>query len=423
MVKLSGGFSGRVRIVKTREDGTVTYDESFHNHILASGVSSLYQRMHALGTDSADWDYYLDRLVFTSFQYLFLGTGTTEPTIDDSGLEARSGTLAGKLFRDAHAENYGDYMSGSFRNSNPVASFNDPDNGIHWVEMTMDFPYGKGEAEGVWTELGLADSTSYTNPFSRALIRDGSGTPISLTVLSDEYLSVFYTIRFEDGMGFPQDTTFDMDGTTYTCSFGPIHGGWRDNHGYFGENLPLLLMTPTSGDLSWFGSDYSYSKSFDPVTLTATHDWTFPPTNDNRSIGGMTNTTGASLPPSFADGINFLMPYGGYFSPVIQKPANNQVTMSIQCQITILGPPVEGVVFTEGSTTLDATWDAYPNATEYQVVLRQAGAEIINQTITAPTVTASFAGLTPSTQYDLDVQAITPGRNSSRVIFSASTTA
>nr|WP_284047831.1 fibronectin type III domain-containing protein [Halomonas gemina] len=150
--------------------------------------------------------------------------------------------------------------------------------------------------------------------------------------------------------------------------------------------------------------------------MTVTHQLQFEPTTDDEFISRITCRPGGSYD---SDGL-----YDIEFTPSLKKKADYRVTLDIDVAFDIQGPPVEGVsASASSSTSLDFTWDAYPDATEYTLVLRQAGTVIEEQTITAPTATASFTGLTASTEYHLDIQPKTAGRDGARSIHAASTTA
>lgn len=155
--------TGHFRIEKRRHDGTLTWETEFNNLVLDIGFSNLMDRLG----DTDD----------INPEYLYLGTGTSEPSRADTGLESVSGTLPGKKWAI----------------STPVGNYNP---GVEiYSQVDMQFDYSEGEAEGVWTELGLAFGSTYSLPYNRSLIRDDVGNAISLTVLSDEFLTVYVSLR------------------------------------------------------------------------------------------------------------------------------------------------------------------------------------------------------------------------------------
>lgn len=161
-------LSGRWRVVKENSDGIVM-DESFDNIVLDVG-----------------WENFKEYAVATFYasayrpvpKYLYLGTGSTEPAATDLGLESVSATLPGK-YRTA--------LSFSGDTSYP--------NGIGYHQANLTFAYGEGEAEGVWTELGLAYDDAYSKPYNRSLFRDENGSAISITVLNDEWLTIYVSLK------------------------------------------------------------------------------------------------------------------------------------------------------------------------------------------------------------------------------------
>ncbi|MCU0702284.1 MAG: hypothetical protein MUC96_37785, partial [Myxococcaceae bacterium] len=63
--------------------------------------------------------------------------------------------------------------------------------GYAWARRTFRFPVGS--ATGNITEVGVGWSA--TDCFSRALTVDGGGSPVTITVLADEFLDVTYELR------------------------------------------------------------------------------------------------------------------------------------------------------------------------------------------------------------------------------------
>lgn len=177
---------GKITVIKGRGDRE-TYRQQFENVVLDAGLSEYMSRICSVvnGVTPAGQPHEV-------FNYLYLGTGTTQPARSDTGLEARSGTLPGKRHAD---EDDGFESTASRRPYSTSRQGPQAPGDPYRLSFVYRFAYEEGEAEGVWTELGMGDS-NYQHPFSRALFRDESGTPISITVLSDEYLLVFYEVSF-----------------------------------------------------------------------------------------------------------------------------------------------------------------------------------------------------------------------------------
>lgn len=65
----------------------------------------------------------------------------------------------------------------------------------YWGATTNTYRFAAGTATGNLTEVGVGWATTGNTLWSRALIVDGLGNPITITVLSDEVLDVSYTLR------------------------------------------------------------------------------------------------------------------------------------------------------------------------------------------------------------------------------------
>lgn len=67
----------------------------------------------------------------------------------------------------------------------------------YYVSRKITYKFAEGAAAGNLAEVGIGTTanTSWTM-FSRALIKDGSGSPTTITVLSDEALDVIYELRY-----------------------------------------------------------------------------------------------------------------------------------------------------------------------------------------------------------------------------------
>lgn len=185
------GITGYVFAERIKPDGSVAQKLAFPNVILNVGWDVISARFGNLSTSIKNYP-----------EYLYLGTGTTEPSAEDLGLENISG-IAGKYRTEVIWTDESGYLA--------------PDQKSGRTDVTLRFDYLQGEATGTWTELGLAYNNTYINPFNRALFRDGNGDPISLTVLADEFLRITVVltkhIRLQDGT-----LTFDFNGTTITTN-------------------------------------------------------------------------------------------------------------------------------------------------------------------------------------------------------------
>lgn len=107
-----------------------------------------------------------------SGQYCRVGSGSTTPANSDTALVTQ--------------------VASAIRQSVTVGN-NSPSPYYGWWRGVFEFAVGT--AAGNISEVGISGSTTGANLISRALIRDSGGTPITLTVLSDEILRVTYEFR------------------------------------------------------------------------------------------------------------------------------------------------------------------------------------------------------------------------------------
>lgn len=116
---------------------------------------------------------------------LAVGTGTTPPTVLDTSLESQLAQLS-------------------------VAPSTVTNTAGGYVETTFSGQFGAGVAAGNLSEFGAKYGSTL---WSRALIKDSGGTPTTITVLSNEFLTVVYKVR----LYWPTTdtiftTTMDIDG-------------------------------------------------------------------------------------------------------------------------------------------------------------------------------------------------------------------
>lgn len=114
-----------------------------------------------------------------------LGTGTTPPAVTDTTLTAPS-----KYFTGTGPGATASYVPG------PPP---------YW-QYTHVWRANPGEATGTFSEIGVGWNNG-ANLWSKALIVDGGGSPTTITILADEYLDVYYTLK-----EYPP--TADVTGTT-----------------------------------------------------------------------------------------------------------------------------------------------------------------------------------------------------------------
>lgn len=175
-------FNGMYRMqVKSTGDGSVRRDTGwFPNLITTLGLNQI-------GSANP-----IDRCC--------IGTGTTTPSIADTGLAtfAASTTNPTPGFPQIGNEgspNYANYKQFGYR-------------------------FNAGQLNGNYSEVGVGWTN--TSLWSRALILDGVGSPTTITVLSTEYLDVFYMIRtVPDLTEYTSSVT--ISGVTYSVKRKPAN--------------------------------------------------------------------------------------------------------------------------------------------------------------------------------------------------------
>lgn len=166
--------------------GLVVGQWDFHNNITDTGLD--------LMANAADFAYGIAYFA----NACQVGSGNTAPANTDTVLVS---PIASKGADDgADGSGTKSYVAG------PPA---------YW-KIVRTFTFGTGAAAGNLAEIGIyCGQTGATRLFCRELIRDGSGNPTTITVLSDEILVVTYELRFyldtTDVAG-----TINIDGTDYS---------------------------------------------------------------------------------------------------------------------------------------------------------------------------------------------------------------
>jgi len=147
-----------------------------------------------------------------------VGTGTTPPSVSDTALQSEVALTTG--------------VSGAPIIRNPAIWPT-----VLYTEGGRTYRFAAGLATGTLTEVGVGKRL--TGPerldvYSRALIVDGDGDPVSITVLADEILDVTYVLRhylpvWEDASD-DVDTILTLSGIDYDVKMRPSNvnssGGW-----------------------------------------------------------------------------------------------------------------------------------------------------------------------------------------------------
>lgn len=100
-----------------------------------------------------------------------VGTGNATPLVTDTSLQSLLASVSNNISRSLTAQGSSPY----------------------YASIIHTHQFGFGAATGNLSEVGIGTGT--TSLFSRALILDGVGAPTTITVLSNEALSVTYELR------------------------------------------------------------------------------------------------------------------------------------------------------------------------------------------------------------------------------------
>ena len=190
----------------------------------------------------------LDIVVSTSscYYYCQVGTGTATPAFSDVA-------LGNKV---AH--------TGCINVTSPT-----PTTAPYTRVKTFKYTFKPGELTVPITEIGISPVIT-DNLFSRTLIKDTNGKPASVSLLSDEYLDVYYSISITPPAG-DRALVFTINGTQYNATLrglGYLNTGtwmwhallnvsYNNSLGYYGMlytgSLPVSASTSIRGSGDYLG--------------------------------------------------------------------------------------------------------------------------------------------------------------------------
>ena len=194
-VRLGGRF--RAVVSKDAECKQVVEDTGFFDNLITNtGMNRVGTvTTNAIGTDGS----------LEAFRNLcgrfVVGSGSAVPQFTDTALQAPVAFGSGDVSRSSASSSY--------------------ERG--WFELTVQHQFGQGQAAGNLSEIGIQRSSTSGALWSRALILDGQGNPTTITVLPDDFLTCYYTLRImipkEDAV-FNIDVDYDDDGIVPTVVTG-----------------------------------------------------------------------------------------------------------------------------------------------------------------------------------------------------------
>lgn len=187
--------------------------------------------------DNLITDQGLNRVGTDAFgQYVFVGAGTATPSVSDTGLNSY------KNYTVSSAPD-GGWNSAILQGGSPD----------YWVQGAGTWRFAPGAATGTLTEVGIG---WFAGPLiaanhrvsSRALIVDSGGSPISITVLADEYLDVTYSLRYYPYVGSDVVQTVVISGVNYIFTTRAL-----------GVGSSSYCSVNATGVMNWTGSARVYT--------------------------------------------------------------------------------------------------------------------------------------------------------------------
>lgn len=276
MISLETGVQGFYKLQRVGPDGDVRQDTGwFPNLITDSGMDYL--------ADNSSW-----------LARCYVGSSATPPSVGDTSIIspiADTNTYSSALESKGKQHSVDPYYSYRIK--------------------AYEFPVGS--ATGNIAEVAVGPNTG--NVFSRSLVKDGSGNPTTITVLSDEILRVIYEVR----LYLPMDDvtgTVDINGTSHA---------WASR--------AAGISFAQYWAMQFYGAD------LEPYTSTS---GTYRPIIYSGSIGSVTQ-----------------MPTGTSQSMTGSHSSDPYLSGSFERSVTYVASPSDGSVTSIGAMRYTASFAAY----------------------------------------------------------------
>lgn len=270
------GMSGQFRLVVSKGPGErdVKHDTGFFNNLITDiGMNRIgvFAYRGSIGASTG----------LTTFRSLcgrfVVGAGSAAPQVTDTALQSPVAFASADVSRVSESSSY---TRG-------------------WYELTVTHEFGQGQAAGNLSEIGIQHASPSGPLWSRALILDGAGNPTTITVLADDYLTCYYTLRImipqEDAV-FNIDVDYGDDEIVPTvvtarplnANDSSITRGWGFNCAKIGD------LSSSYSDLHFYpeglASPTSSLPPGSPVT-SPVHGWQEIPYIDGSFVRYLTRTT------------------------------------------------------------------------------------------------------------------------------------
>lgn len=160
------------------------------------------------------------------FSYCRLSTSTATPTVADTTMGGTSVTTSS--------------ASPIFANSDSILG-----TPPYTATALRGFRFAAGVATGTWSSIGIQTGASDGNTICKTRIRDGGGTPTSITVLAGEVLDVRYEFRTEIDTS---DVTGTISGVGFTMRpYGVTQTGFR---ALGAMSVPIVGLYASTGSIA-----------------------------------------------------------------------------------------------------------------------------------------------------------------------------
>ena len=230
-VRLGGRF--RAVVSKDAECNQVVEDTGFFDNLITN------TGMNRVGEVTASGGIF----AFNSLCGRFVvGSGSAEPQFTDTALQNPV----------------------AFASSNSVWENESSNYERGWYELTVRHQFNQGQAAGNLSEIGIQHTSASGPLWSRALILDGQGNPTTITVLPDDILTCYYTLRImipkEDAV-FNIDVDYDEDGIVPTVVTGrPVNADSSQTPNGWG-----LQTVGLSGSLRFYTGGLAAPTALNPL--------------------------------------------------------------------------------------------------------------------------------------------------------------
>jgi len=224
-VKLGGRF--RLVTSKDAECKQVVEDTGFFDNLITNtGMNRIGQVTTNAANSTSSFINLCGRFV--------VGAGSAEPQFTDTALQNPVAFASSNVELDNQSSNY--------------------ERG--WYEITVRHQFGQGQAAGNLSEIGIQHTNASGPLWSRALILDGQGNPTTITVLPDDFLTCYYTLRImipkEDAV-FNIDVDYGEDGIVPTVVTGrPLSANSSDAETGWGLQTAGTITTGSRSDLRFY---------------------------------------------------------------------------------------------------------------------------------------------------------------------------